>query len=244
MQIRVAVDIQDGIYVHATGGDRTRYQPPDWLGRRVSASEAMHEMGRQFGARQFYLADLDGIGGRSVEVAGRYRTLTQDTWLDLGVRSLGMWQEVSAQVDLPLILATETVGQSQWRELLRCLRYDDVVSVDCRGPEVQFADGLQSLAECHFWLGEVPVGIRVLYLGLDRVGSRGGPDWDAVRLLRQYHPRVWIGGGIRGRQDLERAESLQVEGVVVATALFDGLISLSSSATGLATRESPRLNGQ
>jgi HisA/HisF family protein len=229
LHIRVAVDIKDGIYVYATGGNRERYLPPDWLqGKALSPSEALYELNRRFGANQFYMADLDAIGGRTEEVLGRYRRVTRDVWLDLGVHSDLQWHYITSQLDLPLILCTETTPVEEWLALTRLLRFDDIISLDYREGNVRFLDTMVTVEALPELLQSIKLCTRVLFLDLDRVGSQMGPQWDIIGGLRRLLPRVWVGGGIRDHRDLSLAEELRIEGIVMATGVFNGSVALQA----------------
>jgi phosphoribosylformimino-5-aminoimidazole carboxamide ribotide isomerase len=229
MQLRIAVDIKDGIYVHATGGDRARYRPPAWVqGERLAPRQALDAIRRRFGADRFYLADLDAIAGASASVLTRYQGLSVDAWLDLGIKSPAEWLAAAQALESPLILATETSRQQEWGRMVRLLRYDDVVSLDIRQGQVIFRDGLVDVANLDHYLSAVHPSSRVLALDLDRVGSGRGPDWPLIHHLRRCHPRIWIGGGVRHQSDLAYAQTLGIEGAVIATALFNGHVALPS----------------
>ena len=67
---------------------------------------------------------------------------------------------------------------------------------------------------------------RILILDLHRVGTGTGPDIALITRVRQQYPEIelWIGGGIRNREDLRRLHASGVHGVLVATALHRGWI--------------------
>ena len=72
----------------------------------------------------------------------------------------------------------------------------------------------------------IALGVRrVLVLDLARVGTNAGPGTDAFcKELKDSFPDVELlaGGGVRGREDLDRLRTSGVDGVLVATALHDG----------------------
>ncbi|MCY0879346.1 MAG: HisA/HisF-related TIM barrel protein [Firmicutes bacterium] len=226
MELRMAVDVKDGQYVYATGGDRRLYRPPAWMeGRALAPQEAMAALGQRFGVDRFYVADLDAIAGDRQAAVARYRGVASDMWLDLGVRSSEDWQGMVRTFTCPLIMATETASFHDWPQLLRLLRYDDVVSLDMRGDLVLFRDTAVPLAVIQEYLSLIHDNLRILVLDLDRVGSGRGPNWAVLQRLEGQHPRLWIGGGIRHGGDLEEAERMGIEGAVVATAIFTGAIA-------------------
>jgi phosphoribosylformimino-5-aminoimidazole carboxamide ribotide isomerase len=92
----------------------------------------------------------------------------------------------------------------------------------------------QPLADCTAWGTTDPLLIaeraiaagirRMIVLDLARVGRTDGPGTeDLVHALihRFTGIDVFVGGGVRDRDDLERLESIGVAGVLVASALHD-----------------------
>ena len=67
---------------------------------------------------------------------------------------------------------------------------------------------------------------HVIYTDISRDGTMKGIDPEPVSLMRQAYPHTLVaGGGVAGDKDLELYESLELDGAVVGTALYEGKIS-------------------
>ena len=68
---------------------------------------------------------------------------------------------------------------------------------------------------------------RVIVLDLARVGSGEGVNVDFLKKVLEAVPMdVYVGGGVRDIKDLVELKNLGVSGVLVATALHSGKISI------------------
>jgi phosphoribosylformimino-5-aminoimidazole carboxamide ribotide isomerase len=68
---------------------------------------------------------------------------------------------------------------------------------------------------------------RVIVLDLTRVGSGEGVNEDFLKkVLKTVAMDVYAGGGVRDLEDLVKLKDLGVSGVLVATALHSGKISI------------------
>jgi phosphoribosylformimino-5-aminoimidazole carboxamide ribotide isomerase len=76
---------------------------------------------------------------------------------------------------------------------------------------------------------------QIIILDLTRVGSGEGVNMSFLtEVLRNITAKVLVGGGVRDVKDLVELKDLGVFGVLVATALHSGKISLESlKQTGL-----------
>ena len=217
------LDLRAGRAVRAVGGRRAEYTPfaadPLTLAREL--------VGRA-GATTLYVADLDAIQGVSTN-----RELWEAWPRELGVRvvvdaGLRDVAEVETFPDgVVPILASETLTATDG-----VIRRPTVFSVD--------ASAGQLLGPWSSWRGVVGPGdvvgmavagqavsgaFAVIFLDLARVGERGGPAEDGIAAVRAALPgfvQLWVGGGVRGREDLRRLGDLGIEGVLVSTALHDG----------------------
>jgi phosphoribosylformimino-5-aminoimidazole carboxamide ribotide isomerase len=71
---------------------------------------------------------------------------------------------------------------------------------------------------------------RILLLDLARVGSRGGPAYlNLLGKLADQLPDVHFlsGGGVRSKDDLLLLAETKVRGVLMASALHDGVVTRS-----------------
>jgi phosphoribosylformimino-5-aminoimidazole carboxamide ribotide isomerase len=72
----------------------------------------------------------------------------------------------------------------------------------------------------------------ILVLDLGRVGTGTGVDLGLLEALRRRHPavRLFAGGGVLTRKDLERMEESGCDGALVASALHVGRITAEDVA--------------
>jgi phosphoribosylformimino-5-aminoimidazole carboxamide ribotide isomerase len=92
------------------------------------------------------------------------------------------------------------------------------------------------LGDCTTWKTNDPLLIaeraiaagirRIIVLDLARVGTNDGTGTDAlarVLIHRFADVGIYIGGGVRDKDDLNRLEALGVAGVLVSSALHDAV---------------------
>ena len=66
-------------------------------------------------------------------------------------------------------------------------------------------------------------------LDLDRVGSGEGVDFGLLKKIRRHFKRsLLVGGGVRNIDDLLKLKEMGIDGVLLATALHSGKISIEA----------------
>jgi len=131
------------------------------------------------------------------------------------------------------VAAQETLpGPAALREIIAAVGPQQTIySLDLQGGRLLgTAAGWQSLDACGRALEAIECGATsLIVLDLAGVGASGGvATLELCRQIRRLLPAVELitGGGIRGRDDLLRARDTGVDGVLVATALHDGSLSV------------------
>jgi phosphoribosylformimino-5-aminoimidazole carboxamide ribotide isomerase len=227
------LDLKGGHVVRARAGDRANYRPIDTpLARGSRPEDVLAGLRALAPFRTIYVADLDAIGG-SGEHDAAVRDLAAgapdlEIWLDGGFADAGTALRRGHPGVVP-ILGSESLMAG---EILR-----DAIGVF--GP----AGFILSL---DYWAGRFmgPAEIerdaaawpdRVILMTLDRVGMGEGPDYAALSALlaRAGRREVFAAGGVRDEADLDRLRSLGLAGVLVASALHDGLLSPAAVAARL-----------
>lgn len=236
MIIMPVLDVQGGIVVHGKHGNRSEYLPiQSVLCDNSQPMDVARALRAKFGLHCLYLADLDAIAGAS-PLLGLYQELVRDgfrLWVDPGVRNAAQAQTMLETEDLEvLVLGLESIeSPKEWERIL----------TDCGSPRVcpsiDLKDGrpLTAIEEWRTSSAEVVVREvvsmgwqRLLLLDLARVGSGEGIGTESLaRHAREKSPDIelYLGGGVRGVEDLRMLESLGIAGVLVASALHDGRIS-------------------
>lgn len=230
------IDLLDDQAVHAVKGRRDHYRPvqsvlcdtpnPMALARAFSDRLRLHEI---------YIADLNAIQGfgrtghRNL-IACLSRIPGSSIMLDAGVSDTDDardWIELGVG---KVVIASETLdAPSTLEDLPAAIDGDRIIfSLDLRGQKI--------LSKCSEFAALKPIRAlaelaragwqEVILLDLERVGSGVGTDTDLIAEANKELPglRLLIGGGVRGIEDLKGLKSAGAAGVLIATALHQGLI--------------------
>ena len=229
MRIIPVIDLMKGEVVQAMRGDRTNYRPVQSLLARdaqpLSVARALQEV---TGCDEFYIADLDAImGGQPQwnvvrEMASGIRAKLS---LDAAIADTAKAMKAIEAGAERAIVCSETLqdldASSAIRSALpaeRLLFSIDVVKgrVRSRCPALHDADPLAALD-----LMARQGWSQFIILTLDLVGTGDGPAWSLVEEASSRFPELSIiaGGGVRTPQDLQQLASMNVSGVLIATAL-------------------------
>jgi phosphoribosylformimino-5-aminoimidazole carboxamide ribotide isomerase len=210
--------------VHAQGGRRDEYRP---IRTPLSASSAPADVAagllRLAPFRQLYIADLDAIEGRgangaAIEAIARAAPGVE-LWIDNGIgdaKAARAWLDGCPHC---LVIGSESQDGTEAIHLLR----DEtrvLLSLDFRGDVFQGPARL--LEEPALWPG------RVIVMTLARVGGAAGPDIDRIAgIAARAQGRGIVGaGGVRDKADLEALRGAGAIGVLVATALHTGALTV------------------
>ena len=232
-----ALDLKDGLAVHAKAGARAEYRPvkspfgpaddPAAVARGLLAATASSVL---------YVADLDAISGSGSNfelVRGLGYALPGVTlWVDAGfsgAEDCAFWLPLGAT----LVIGSESVKTvGDWLEIRQAFGESVVLSLDFaaegpRGPAALFQDPA-------LWPD------RVIVMTLGRVGSGQGPDIVGLRsLIAKAEGRaIFAAGGVRDAADLAAIEAEGAGGALVATALHAGALTQKEIAALLRERRS------
>ena len=228
------IDILNGVAVHAVRGKRKEYQP---LKSVLCASSNPLDVALAFKALGFdelYVADLDAITGKHTNFL-ILKQIADRTGLklmvDAGIADLESAEKVMRSHVSNIIIGTETLTNINFvEEAIKCLgRERVVVSLDLVDGEVaskfelgKFRDPVTLSREFQ----EMGVA-KIIMLDLARVGSGEGVNLPILKnVMRNIVINVIVGGGVRDVKDLVELQNLGVFGVLLATALHSGRISL------------------
>ena len=228
------IDILNGVAVHAVRGKRKEYQP---LKSVLCASSNPLDVASAFKALGFdelYVADLDAITGKHTNFL-ILKQIADRTGLklmvDAGIADLESAEKVMRSHVSNIIIGTETLTNINFvEEAIKCLgRERVVVSLDLVDGEVaskfelgKFRDPVTLSREFQ----EMGVA-KIIMLDLARVGSGEGVNLPILKnVMRNIVINVIVGGGVRDVKDLVELQNLGVFGVLLATALHSGRISL------------------
>ena len=236
MKIIPVIDILKGKAVHAVRGKRTEYQSVKSV---LCGSAEPLEVACAFANLSFkelYVADLDAIMGKG-ENFGVLKQIAEKSvlklWVDAGVADLETAKKVFQSGVSKAVLGTETLPNLNFLEqAIDNFGWEKiVVSLDLKEGKVlsrsQPAASMNAL-ELACKIQESGV-CELIVLDLARVGSGEGVDFALLRELRsQLSLKLFVGGGIRDTDDLLAVKNLGVDGVLLASALHSGKISITA----------------
>lgn len=219
IRIIPVLDLMNGLVVHAVEGKREEYKPIEESVISPSPNPKLIIQGLyRYGFRDVYIADLDAIIGRgentwvlSYAVEQSFRVMA-----DIGRKGV---ERVDLQ-NIRYVVGTEYIEYPQ--EIRRlCGR---IASLDCYGLRTRFLNTYVDALQAVKLLTEIGVA-ELIVLDLTRVGSMKGPNLQLIDTVRRvYGGRMYVGGGVRGRNDIEELRKFSVDGVLIATAIHEGLV--------------------
>jgi phosphoribosylformimino-5-aminoimidazole carboxamide ribotide isomerase len=231
MRIIPVLDLLRGQIVHAIAGRRHEYRPIRSTLTPSTGPLAVAEAFRDhFGLTTLYLADLDAIAGSPPSLT-TYIALNNRGFgllIDAGLRTAADAQPLCDAGLAAVVAGLETLaGPEALALLVKTVGAEHLIfSLDLKDGQplvaaqwpVRDAAGLTGFA--------IEQGVRrLLVLDLARVGTGSGTGTeDFCQQIKQAWPEVEVlaGGGVRGREDLDRLRGRGVDGVLVASALHDG----------------------
>jgi phosphoribosylformimino-5-aminoimidazole carboxamide ribotide isomerase len=234
MRIIPVLDLKGRVVVRGVAGRRAEYRPVvSRLTDSCQPADVARAFRDQLGLREFYVADLDAIGGAEPAwtIYRDLRALDCRTWVDAGIRECSQVLCLAEAV-ARIVVGLETVaGPTELEAIIDRLGASRVVfSLDLRGGvplgdiaawDAQSAEGIARQA--------VVFGVRsMIVLDLARVGVGGGIGTEELcsRLAREFSDlEIIAGGGVRGIEDLKKLADHGIQAALVASALHDGAIT-------------------
>jgi len=234
VKIIPVIDVLGGRVVHAVRGRRKEYQP---LRSNLCASTDPVDVAaalKALGFGELYVADLDAIT-RGQANFSIFKNIADKTGLELmvdaGIDDLKKAKQVLESHVSKVIIGTETLpSTSLVSEAIGLFGSEKImVSLDLMGDRVISGFELGALKDPVALLRKFhEVGVsQIIVLDLARVGSGEGVNMSFLKeVVRNIKANVYVGGGVRDVKDLVELKDLGVFGVLVATALHSGKISL------------------
>ena len=188
---------------------------------------------------RIHIVDLNGAKSGSpvnlgvvAEIADRVEVPLQ---VGGGLRTLGDMESVARTGVQRIVLGTAAVRDPQLvEEACRALGRDAVVvGVDARDGQVAVQGWTKAASvtarELMEKMASLGVG-RFIYTAIDRDGTLRGPDVQAIaELVEAIRLPIVASGGISSMEDLERLADIGVEGVIVGSALYEGIVDLQEA---------------
>jgi phosphoribosylformimino-5-aminoimidazole carboxamide ribotide isomerase len=216
---------------------------------------------RAVAADTLYVADLDAIIGPAVETGWLAELADAfprtRIWVDQGFRTpadlsrLPQWKRRNRipifgwdkRTNLVPVLGTETATPAAAYQAAREFAPDLAVSIDlCDGQllegwrswEKLGVTGPAAISEMVTAALMASEAVSLIVLDIRRVGTGAGLGTEAVLgRLRQSWPLIELiaGGGVRGWEDIDRLGAIGVNGVLVASAIHNGTLTVPRPAS-------------
>ena len=238
MRIIPVIDLKAGQVVRGIGGRRSEYRP--MVSCLTPSSKPLvltRALVEKFHPAELYVADLDALAGETPAwvIYEALRTLNISLWIDAGVREAFRAKAMADRGIEGIVCGLETLqGPAVLSDILDTLGPERTIfSLDLRDGRLlgNLEEWSVSDPRDVFALVEsvITQGIRqLIILDLARVGEGRGTGSEGLcrSIVMAYtHVRVYVGGGIRGIDDIALLEKAGAAGVLVASALHDGRIA-------------------
>jgi phosphoribosylformimino-5-aminoimidazole carboxamide ribotide isomerase len=235
LRVIPVIDIINGVAVHAVRGRRSEYHP---LKSVLCTSADPLDIASAFkavGFSELYVADLDAIMGGHPNFSV-LKQIANTTGLrlmvDAGIADLERTEKLLNNSVSKVIIGTETLHSLSFlKEAVAALGKERVVvSLDLKGEQVLSRFKLGTLGNPLSVMQKIQEsGVeQIILLDLARVGSSEGVNMPLLKeMLKNKKLTLLIGGGVRDITDLLTLKNVGVFGVLVATALHSGKITLA-----------------
>ena len=236
MKIIPVIDILNGVAVHAVRGRRKEYQPLKSILCDSADPVAVASAFKKCGFEELYVADLDAILGKGNNLHV-LKEIAEKTGLELlvdaGVADLDRAQETFQSGVSRVIVGTETLPNLNFVKdaIARFGSKKVVVSLDLmNGQVLSMSEQAKLMSPLALAVELEKMGVaQMVVLDLARVGSGEGVDLPFLKdLLSDVDVKVLVGGGARDIQDLITLKNMGISGVLLATALHSGRISVDA----------------
>jgi phosphoribosylformimino-5-aminoimidazole carboxamide ribotide isomerase len=229
------MDLKDGLVVHSVKGERKHYQPiVSVLTHEAEPMAVARAFSEKLGLHELYIADLNAIQGHDPHRAVIAELAQQPKiclWVDAGITEVKDAFRLLEVGVSKVIVGAETL--SSWdalRAICTTVPISNLVfSLDMQAGQVlSKSSQLASLNPLQVLERLQRMGLQeVILLDLTRIGTGAGLDWALINETRRLYPglALFVGGGIRDAHDLCDLGAVGMAGVLVATALHQGVIT-------------------
>jgi phosphoribosylformimino-5-aminoimidazole carboxamide ribotide isomerase len=242
MRLIPVLDLLDGVVVHAVRGEREHYLPvKSVLCETAEPMVVARSFRDRLGLTEIYIADLNAIQGRphpehreAISTLARQEGLT--ILVDAGAADVETAQELLDLGAHQVVIGAETLPYWDMLRVFPATIPGDklVFSLDMRaGTILSRCPEMASLSPIEALLALQTAGWKeIILLDLNRVGSGSGVDRALIIEARAKLPELSLiaGGGIAEVDDLRELDKLGVAGVLAATALHRGTITVQHIA--------------
>lgn len=239
MRICPVLDLLDGVVVRGIAGQRAEYRPlRSQLTNSTHPLDVARALRSEFGFRELYVADLDGIQ-RQAPNTKLVQQLADDGFrvtLDAGSSSTTAVTAAFQAGATTVIFGLESLADPSTAAHL-CEKHPPeslLFSLDLQNgtPRASpaWSDDPAAIVELVLSFGMT----RILLLDLSDVGTATGGSTQSLAAQIRGDSRLkelWTGGGLRGPTDLDAWQRLGADVMLVASALHDRRLTRADIAT-------------
>lgn len=228
------LDILNNVVVHAVRGFRNEYKPIRSRFINSSNISDVIEFYNNFGFQELYIADLDLIINHNCQIEQLKMILSKSKMkimIDAGIRNLDDLKIIKGIGFHKIILGSETIESLDTiKECIEIIGKESVIiSVDMRNNQLMTNNLEISKLGIQGFVGELNVMKihQIILLDMGKVGSKSGCYDELYGKIREKYPNIsiLIGGGARNIDDLVYLKEKKMNGVLIASALYDGSIA-------------------
>ena len=229
MEILPAIDLREGKCVRLLQGDYDRQI--DYRDDPVGQAREFE----QLGAKWLHVVDLDGARAGKMANAGIIARVIENTGLNVEVGG-GVREEETIQTLLQvgvrqIIIGTRALEEMDWFEqLVRKYEVQIVLGLDARDGilrtrgwiEASDQTALAAARKVSDW----PLA-AIVYTDIARDGMLTGPNVEATReMTENCNVPIIASGGMSKIEDVERLAELDLFGIIIGRAYYEGTIDL------------------
>lgn len=236
MDIIMAIDLKNKCVVHGIMGEREKYKSAtSYLFNKPTLSNVIKETNEELGINKFYVADLDAIEGcgnniNEIEnIISRHKNI--EVYLDSGISNRSKAEYYLRKGISKVIIGTETLTSLEdlFEIVQNIPKYKIIVSIDTiDGKMLSKCTSIKSMDVIEVISTIKNMGIKnIILLDIKKVGTESGYKKEQFNKIQQCsnNMNIFIGGGIRNIDDVIYFKEQSINGVIVATAIYNGKIN-------------------
>lgn len=219
------LDILDGQVVHAVKGERENYGPIHNFSKVCRSSDPLVIVD-ELVPGEVYIADLNRLGnrGNNDEIVQQIGWKSK-TMLDLGASSMDD-VHLGHQLAGSIVLGTETATLDLLENATGFYPRSINMSIDIKGGQILTREPSFHLPPLELiqLLNNYDINDLII-LELSKVGTSSGINTGFLEQMVDHSDHnILLGGGVRDKDDINLLRDVGLEGVLVATAVHNGVL--------------------